>query len=451
MQTQRDHLHAYQTMVGRMSSALLLGDTSHGEPPAKRALFGLVMGIVLALLIGVGFGVYGLIKPGGSQAWKQPGAILVEEETGATYVHRGGVLVPVSNHASALLLVGEGAHVETIKRVSLAGLERGPEVGIEGAPDAVPDRAALVTGPWLLCLAKSGGGMGLDLVPGAQAADAGDDSHLWVASAGRQYLLWGNRKHRLADDTVPVALGLGTGPPVAAPPAWLDALPDGPVIGAADVADDGKGGPSVAGAPRRIGDLFEQATAGGGTQHFVLREDGLAPLSRIESVLVQAKLRRGVSPLDTAALAAAPRSADTSLVSRLPALDRTTSLLDGDGPERAVCLRQRPEGARVVSELVTADPGHSPAQATGTTAAVRLKPSSGVLAAAVPVADGRKPDRFLITDRGVKYSLPDDGSVAALGFGGIAPTPVAADVLAAVPTGPALARSALGVVEKRGS
>ncbi|MEU4746180.1 type VII secretion protein EccB, partial [Actinosynnema sp. NPDC023658] len=207
---------------------------------------------------------------------------------------------------------------------------------------------------------------------------------------------------------------------------------------------------SIAGEPHRVGDLFEQATAGG-VQHFLLRRDGLAPLSRVEALLVQAKLRRDSTPLDTAALAAAPRSADTSLVSRLPNFAGTSSLVRDGVTERALCLRQRPEGTRVVSELVTADPGHSPAQATADTAAIRLKPASGVLAAAVPVAEGRKPDRFLITDRGVKYSLPDDGSVAALGFGGVVPTPVAADVLAAVPSGPALARGALGVVEKGGS
>ncbi|MFI9009982.1 type VII secretion protein EccB [Actinosynnema sp. NPDC053489] len=451
MQTQRDHLHAYQVMVGRMSSALLLGDTSHGEPPARRALFGLVLGVVLALLIGIGFGVYGLIKPGGSQVWKDPAAILVEEETGATYVHRGGVLVPVVNQASALLLVGPGGHVETIKRASLAGLDRAPAVGIVGAPEAVPDRGALVTGPWLLCLAASGGGMGLDLVPDARTETAGDDRHLWVAAAdGTQYVVWGHRKHRLVGGRTPVALGLGAGPPATAPAAWLGALPDGPDVGAAQIPGDRTSGPRVADAPHLVGDLFEQATPSG-TQHFVLRPDGLAPLSRTESALIQAERGRTATPLDTAALAAAPRSPDTSLVSRLPDLAATRSLVEANGPERALCLRQQPSGVRVVSELVTADPGHRPRTAAEPEAAVRLAPASGVLAAAVPVADGRKPDRYLITDQGVKYPLADDESVAALGYGGVTPVPVGADVLAAVPSGPVLARGAVTAVEKGGS
>ncbi|XVS67706.1 type VII secretion protein EccB [Actinosynnema sp. CA-299493] len=447
MQTQRDHLHAYQTMVGRMSSALLLGDTSHGEPPARRALFGLVMGVVLALLIGVGFGVYGLIKPGGSQAWRKPGAVLVEEETGALYVHRDGVLLPVSNHASALLLVGASARVETIKRASLVGLPRGPEIGIPGAPDAVPARDALAGGPWLLCLARSGGGMGWNLLPGTPSADAGDDRHLWVATeTGEQYLVWRDRKHRLADDTVPVALGLEAGPPRTAPTAWLDVVPEGPVIAAAVIPDDGRPGPEVGGARRRVGDLFEQAAPGGGTRHFVLRADGLAPLSRTEAALVQARFGRPAEPLDTGALAAAPHSPDTSLVDRLPDLVGTAPLVERSGPERAVCLRQQPDGTRVDSRLVTADPEQAP-PATARTAAL-LKPAAGLLAAAVPVAQGRTPDRYLITDQGVKYSLPDDASVAALGFGGVPPVPVPDGVLASVPSGPTLSSAAVGVVEK---
>ena len=52
-----------------MSAALLLGDTNYSEAPARRALMGLTFGVMLALLIGVAFWVYGLINPGGNTAW----------------------------------------------------------------------------------------------------------------------------------------------------------------------------------------------------------------------------------------------------------------------------------------------------------------------------------------------------------------------------------------------
>ncbi|MET0134643.1 MAG: type VII secretion protein EccB, partial [Kibdelosporangium sp.] len=68
----------------------------------------------------------------------------------------------------------------------------------------------------------------------------------------------------------------------------------------------------------------------------------------------------------------------------------------------------------------------------------------GLLATALPLAAGRRtPDRYLITDQGVKYLIPDDESATALGLGGSPPVPIARELLTALPTGPALSRAAL--------
>ncbi|ATY13365.1 MULTISPECIES: type VII secretion protein EccB [Amycolatopsis] len=61
VQTQKDHVEAYSFLIGRMTSALVLGDASHLDVPARRAWVGLLVGLVLGLLIAVGFFVYGLI------------------------------------------------------------------------------------------------------------------------------------------------------------------------------------------------------------------------------------------------------------------------------------------------------------------------------------------------------------------------------------------------------
>ncbi|MGW4482240.1 type VII secretion protein EccB [Amycolatopsis sp. NPDC004368] len=61
VQTQKDHVEAYSFLIGRMTSALVLGDASHLDVPAKRAWTGLLVGAALGLLIAVGFFVYGLI------------------------------------------------------------------------------------------------------------------------------------------------------------------------------------------------------------------------------------------------------------------------------------------------------------------------------------------------------------------------------------------------------
>lgn len=62
MQTQRDHVHAYAFQAGRLSAALLSGEAAYLEAPARRAKLGLVLGLIVALLIGAGFFLYGLIR-----------------------------------------------------------------------------------------------------------------------------------------------------------------------------------------------------------------------------------------------------------------------------------------------------------------------------------------------------------------------------------------------------
>ncbi|MGO1056144.1 type VII secretion protein EccB [Crossiella sp. CA198] len=61
MQTQKDHVEAYQFMMGRMSASLVLGDPSLLEVPARRAWTGFLAGIGITFLIGLGFFLYGLI------------------------------------------------------------------------------------------------------------------------------------------------------------------------------------------------------------------------------------------------------------------------------------------------------------------------------------------------------------------------------------------------------
>ncbi|MFB9909025.1 type VII secretion protein EccB [Allokutzneria oryzae] len=450
MQTQRDHVHAYQTLVGRMSAALLLGDTNYSEPPARRALTGMVFGVVLALLVGVAFWVYGLINPGGNMAWRKPGVILVEKETGARYVYQRGVLVPVRNHASAMLVQGQGARTESISRASLSELERGLPIGIPDAPDSVPAPDGLVTGSWLLCLPQPVPGTGLmsvNLNPDAESKPIAADEYLWVgAASGTQYLVWQNQKLSLADQSVPVALGLGTGTPPTAPPAWLSALPDGPVIGAAQIPGAGTGSTKIGGAPHTVGTVFRQVAGNGVEQFYVLRADGLAPLSRTESALLQAKSGRAAVAVDAADVASAPRSADTSLTTRIPDLLTARSLVAG---ERSFCLRQNTFQTRVVSEAVTAERRFAWI-GTNTEIGAYVKPATGMLVASVPAptGPGAKPERFLITERGFKYALTSDETIQALGFGGLTPRPMAAEVLAAIPSGPALSRTAVGVIEK---
>src|SRR3712207_4789777 len=100
--------------MARMSSSLIIGDPAPGVNPMKRTMTGTLVGVVLALLIVIGFGVYGWIVPGGKTSWRQAGAIIVEKETGTRYVLIGGTLHPALNMASALMINGSSARVQLV-------------------------------------------------------------------------------------------------------------------------------------------------------------------------------------------------------------------------------------------------------------------------------------------------------------------------------------------------
>jgi len=447
MQTQRDHVHAYQFMVRRMTSALVAGDPSALEPPARRSLTGLVIGLVLGLLVAVGFGVFGIIVPGGNYVWQEPGAILVEEETGTRYVMLDGTLHPTINQASAMLLQGKDAAMHTISSNSLAGLPHGAPVGIPGAPDPLPRPDALYRGPLALCLSipDSGGAASATLLPAGQdaglTAPSKQDYLLVRGPDGITYLAWQGAKHRLTDDTVAVALGLPAA--VEVPRLWLALLRDGPEIGPADVPGAGEPGLEVGGVRQAVGQVFEQV-AGGGRQFFVLLRDGLARLSETDFTLLAARAAAGKPlPITPAEVVATPESADTSLRDRLPDLTGVRPIRTA---EASVCVSQVPTGTRVVAGIVLAR--RSPATAAPGEIGIRLPPSAGLLVAAVPIPDGqRRPDRYLITDQGRVHSVPDDESMVALGLGRVQPVAMNKRLLSELPTGPTLSRQALGILD----
>ncbi|MFR9727737.1 type VII secretion protein EccB [Saccharopolyspora sp. MS10] len=444
MQTQRDHVHAYQFLMGRMSSALVLGDPASPEVPARRASTGVVFGLVLAVLIAIGFGVYGLLVPGGNTAWQARGAIVVEEESGTRFVNVGGVLHPTPNYASAKLLQGPkgGPDVEMLSRASLAAAPRGVPMGIPDAPQNLPAADELLGSSWLACLPEPGAGrdLSLNFDPSAPTAPLRADRYSLVAAEdGAQYLLLGGAKLRVADPAATVALGMAAVRPPVAPRAWLDAVPDGPVLAPAALDGAGSPGPAVDGAAHPVGQLFEQRAANGDVQRFVLRNDGLAPLNGTEFMLLDAVGSTDPVRVGAAAVAAAPRSADRSLTQRLPELsDARWRDPGGD----ALCLRQRPDGPVVRSEVVFTG------SRVGSIPGVHLPPAGGLVVGAVPLPPGqRKPDRYLISE-GTKYLLPDDDSMKALGLGGAPVRPFDAALLDEVPSGPPLSTASAGAIRK---
>ncbi|MEU3650073.1 type VII secretion protein EccB [Lentzea sp. NPDC034063] len=447
MQTQKDHVHAYQFLMQRMTTALTVGDPSNMDPPTRRGRSGLLTGSFIAVLLVIGFGVYGLIVPGGSTAWKQKGAILVEEETGTRYVFVNNMLMGTSNLASAMLIQGKDNHVALISRKSLEGLPRGPRMGIPGAPDSVPRPQDLLPPSWLVCPTAPADGQKLGLVtnfvPDQKYEWIPDDRYAPVQSVdGELYLVWKNKKYQVPDDKALVVFGLAATKAPRVPAVWLDLVPDGPVLSPAAIPSAGAPGQTVAGSKRRIGDLFTHDPGNGIEQRYVLLDKGLAPLSATEFALLKALPGKSSVEIGAQEILTAPFSPDQSMLTRLPDLVGKKPLDETTG---SPCLRQEGSSGDVVSYPVAVRDADR-WQGGG----AWIPPGRGVLAAELPIPNGQKePNRFLITERGRRYLVPDDNAVQALGLGGVQPVPMRSEVLSTIPVGPSLTRDAV-IIEEGG-
>jgi type VII secretion protein EccB len=435
MQSRRDHLQAYQFSVGRLVRAVAAGDAGAGEAPFRRSNLGVIVGTALAVLLSGGAVVYGLISPAASSAWRNPGAVIVEKETGTRYLYLGGELRPTANYASALLAAGQKPSVQYVGRDTLHGIAVGATIGIPGAPEELPPVAALSPGTWALCL-RADGGTVLDLAPAGRTGPAPAAQRILVASTDRsnpaEYLVWNSVKFPLTAPSVLPALGLGNQQPIPAAAAWLAALPTGNPVVPAQVARAGKPGPAVDGRPAVVGALFA-TNAGGAQQYYVLKSDGLAPITRTEVALFTVAGAPAPAQVDPAVIAAVPASADRSLLSRLP------DLLSGPvfDAGASLCALQSSPGAASGTRLVTEQ-----AETIAADPPVVVPPGGGMLVK----PPGQNPNstviEFLITDTGEKYLIGGDGAQGALGYSGLTANVVPSGVLDLVPDGPALYVSA---------
>lgn len=445
MQTQRDHVHAHQFMMGRLGSALVAGDPTTAETPGRRALTGLLAGIVVMLLVTVGFAVYGWIVPGGSKALASAGVILVEKESGTRFVYRDGILYPTPNLTSAMLIQGSGWRVQLISRGSLKDVPRGPSIGIAGAPQSIPSEA-LVAGPWLICLPGSrtdspGDRLGLNLDPGARWQPLATDRFTVVRDpAGVPNVVNQAGRYPVTDEAVLVALGVSAVRQIPAPQVWLDFLPVGPALAPATIPNAGAAGPVLGGRSYPIGTLVRQRDPQAGVEQlFVLRADGLAVLSRTEFILAGVTADGPALELDAATLAAAPKSPDRSLTTRLPDL---AGLTWQDSGQLVLCLRQGPVSQNEVAGLVAFAPlEDSGVDSTGQTF-VHVGPGTGMSVLPIPQPAPTTTQPWFISEEGVTFRIADSNALAALRLDRMAPVPFPTSLLATLPQGPTLSRGA---------
>ncbi|MCG5218934.1 type VII secretion protein EccB [Streptosporangium sp. KLBMP 9127] len=457
MQTRKDLYQAHRMMQQRLGMALLQGEPDLPESPMRRHNVGTFCAVLLAVLVLAIFGIWGLLSPGNATKLTDAGQLLVEEESGATYVYsqQDRRLLPVANYASArLLLDSQEITVRSVSAASLADFARGPAVGIVGAPDSLPTKDKLVHGPWSVCVVEGPDASGgrkpyVSLIAGTAVGGTAVGESAMVVDDGRQtWVLWADRRMRVNANGVRAL----NAQPRQVPPAWLNAIPAGPDFAAPTVPNRGRKVRAPSGQVTAVvGQVFTvPGVAGAAARWYVLLSDGLAPITVTQATLLleepasrRAYGRQAVRPIQIdAATANASPSRRAIAGGGLPATMPNVVTPAMSAPHCAVYANTRSGSARatltygsrvgIPAPNGTGSPEHFDQ--------VLLPPGGGAVVGLLP-AEGQQTaisNYFLLSDQGRRHAIPSLEQVQKLGYEAADVAPVPAHILNLIPEGPAL-------------
>ncbi|MEU4623035.1 type VII secretion protein EccB [Actinoplanes sp. NPDC023801] len=448
MISRRDQLQSYQFMNQRVISAFVMRETDPAQSPLRRGIGALFGGLMVAILVAAGFGIYGVLTRTGANQWQRDGSVVVERETGASFVYLRGRLNPALNFASAKLAAGRpNPPVFRIAAKSLAGTPRGVTIGIAGAPASLPEPARQTGLPWAMCAITTDRPASV-LVIGASGATGtalGNRGLLVTDNPGAEttHLVWQGRKHRIPERDTSVALFGPNQAPTRISTAWLNALPSGADIVPFDIRDLGDNSSAAPGLD--IGDIVFTET-GSGRQFNLILDDGRAPVTALQQVVLSAAEGFGE-----------PRKIAVGDLTDIP---ESRALPAGDlrGPD------QVPQLATVARDesacAVTTDAAKPPAVSVGGPADAfdAAIPTSGTAGSGRPLADRIQVPggRFalvrvpgsggftLVTDVGLRHPVPNLDALAALGYNPAIAAEIPTALINSIPAGVTLDPAAAG-------
>ncbi|GAB2922063.1 type VII secretion system ESX-2 subunit EccB2 [Micromonospora polyrhachis] len=439
MSSRRDQVDAQRYMMGRVTGALVRAEPETAELPTRRDRTGTVVSVVLGIvLLGV-VAIWALIPGSGSTRWRQPRTLVVDSSTGARYVLVDGRLSPVDDVATATLLAGGRLTPITVSSSQLAKVPRGAAVGTPAGPQVLPAASRINQGVWRAC-DLGAGRIVLDIGVPAAPEPLGDGQAVPVTADGKTYLLWGGRRLLLTQSWVADVLGLGLLVPVPVTTAWLDLIPLDGTVAPPSVPEAGSAGPTVAGRPTSIGQMFAVDMGNGTISHYLMTAGGLAPLTETEYLLKRAmpgSVRE--TPIGAADLVAAGQRSPVRPLTTLPAAPPQSPSTSKDA---VVCVEyagRADEKPRVV--LATATDKPSGGSGPKTSVLVRVSPGGGALLMP-PARAGVDPNRqqgLLVDERGIAYPV-NGGDVTTLGYALDRAAVMPAALVAMVPVGPAVVR-----------
>ncbi len=445
MSSKRDLVEAHSFNRRRLVTAFVSGAPGGREVEPVRYGRTLVGGIVLALLLVAGAAVSGFLKPTVPSDWRRD-KLVIGKTSGARFVAYQDKLYPVINTTSARLLLSKdgGMDVVFVPDAKIAAAEQGPTIGIPGAPDIVPEPAALVPSGWGACT-DGDGGVRVSLLD-TPAVTAATDEALVVESGDRTWVVTGEHRHALPAgkqrDAVLRALGLAGEPVRPVPGTWLDLVSPGEDFAPFAVTDQGRrvqtgvpgldrvgtpllvdGRPYLLGAGGRLVQLTDFA-------HTIYRSSG--PGAQYDELEVSAA---DVSKLRTAS-GAPPYPKDWP----------STRVRPSTRPDSPCLLLTTGTESAPVVEL--ARPRDEVTSTTGGTLTQEVSPGHGALVRTSTAGVLGAGTVFLVDSTGTRFALGDRsgarGAQVALGYAEEQPRAVPKSWMDLFVDGPSLSAQAAG-------
>ncbi|MBC9723657.1 type VII secretion protein EccB [Streptomyces sp. TRM68367] len=462
----RDELAAYTFARKRTVAAFLApspGGSEEGAPrPIRTVMPSLAVGVVLV----VGFIAWGVIKPAAPKGWDTPGAyIIVDSDSTTRYVvlndetsngKKTPTLHPVLNYASAKLLLdkGKGSVIEVPgKEIDKSGIPHGATLGIPYAPDRLPSKAdAEKAKTWAVCERPAPGSDGaidravfvLDADDAKSLDNAGKvdpsralyvvdnktSQEFLVDGKGNRFLLGGETGlDTTAMAQLRAAVIGSTAKPQPVSQEWLRTLNEGGAITFPTIPSAGEP-TSVQGLPANASTVGQvlQADDAQGKQYYVVLEDKVALVSPFVAALIEASPSAAASGTDAVKLPAGtiieanggqPDTfyADKGWPQTVPRQANPAATATGEARTTSCSVYNGTIGGDNKPQLAAWAGTTYPKKVIADSLNAYVSSGSGLLFQEVTGAAGGGGAMYLLTDTGLRYSLPSSNDSAAEGSG----------------------------------
>ncbi|MGO1054048.1 type VII secretion protein EccB [Crossiella sp. CA198] len=482
--TTKSQVHAYQFVIRRMESALVRKDAVMLHEPTRTQTRATVVGAILAVVCMLGFYVFSLLSPKGTLPSED--GIVISKQSGAVYVVMNSptrMLVATPNLASAKLLLvakggsaGAGAAPSTVDESALTGISRGAFTGIPGAPELLPTGEQIVSPDWGVCdqLTVDQSAVRGDEKPAVDTTVFGgvtnlgrklkeSEGLLLKSPTGTTYLVFASDPEKglpgagavrakidLTNKVITSALRISNPTPRLASTALINSIPEVNELKALEVPDKGSSisAYTMTGG-RKVGDVVRTQRADSSYAYYLLLKDGVQQIQQAVADLMQtaSSASGGWPTVSLADVNLAPNTQNPVEMKDFPKLVPTIVPIS---EQTTTCLNWGVQNNKpatwvgLANATPTSDPNLKPvelAQADGSGDKVDkffMPPGkAAVVRSATSENNFNSGPIFLVSDRGVRFGIPDKKTAEGLGLGAnYAPAPEV--ILRTLPTGPIL-------------